>query len=464
MDFMETAPRRIDDGRDAMALLADWPRDRPLAMLSSAQRGSRWSRWSVLATPAGQLRIDTGTQRVHWSGACPPPLELPATTDDPLGLVQSLLDSTAADAHADLPFHGGWIAAFAYELGAVLEPAARHRERTGNWPVLDLLWCPTGLALDHERNQWWSFGGAEPPAPGAADAGGELRCSSPRSVPEEAAYVEQVRRVRDYIHDGDVFQVNLARRLHATLDGDLRSMAASALLDAGAMYGLYVELPGDDGDRAILSLSPELYLQVDAVDGSNRVITRPIKGTRPADRDPKELESSAKDAAELHMIVDLMRNDLGRVCEVGSVNVRHSRRIESHPTVHHGVAEVHGVLRADTTMADLLRATFPPGSITGAPKIRAMQIIDELEPEPRGPYCGGLGWMSAGTARLSVGIRTMAMTGRFHDGFDRFEGEVVYGTGGGIVSDSRPRDEFEETCHKAAVFEAALGLDALVSG
>ena len=471
MDFMgNEPPRSISDDRDAMNLVADWPCRQPLAMLSSARRGNDWSRWSMLCSPAGRLRIDAGTLQVHWSGPSEAPCALPTTVEDPLALLQELLDATQMDAtHPEtLPFGGGWLVACAYELGAIIEPGARHdaKRPDSNWPLLDLLWCPSGLALDHDNNQWWSFGGAEMPPTSSRPIDTNQHCTPPVSEPAKDTYIEHIQRVRDLIHEGDAFQVNLARRLRSSIDVSPRTMAARSLLEAGPTYGLYVELPGDSDahDRAILSLSPELFLQVDPNDGTRRVITRPIKGTRPADCDPAELEASAKDAAELHMIVDLMRNDLGRVCELGSVQVRHPRCIETHPTVHHGVGEVHGTLLATATMTDLLRATFPPGSITGAPKIRAMQIIDELETEPRGPYCGGLGWITRDRARLSVGIRTMALTGTFRDGFDRFQGEVVYGTGGGIVSDSCPREEYEETCHKAAVFESALGLAEAVSG
>ena len=424
----------------------------------------------MLCSPAGRLRIDAGTLQVHWSGPAEAPCTLPSTCQDPLALLQELLDTGTPEARGpgDVPFQGGWLVACAYELGAVIEPGARHDAHRvdSNWPLLDMLWCPSGLVLDHVGDQWWSFGGAEMPPTDDRSIDPDPQCSTPVSRPARATYVQQVQQVRELIHAGDVFQVNLARRLQSSIDVSPRSMAARSLLEAGASYGLYMELPGGTGtdDRAILSLSPELFLQVDPIDGTRRVVTRPIKGTRPADRDPAELEASSKDAAELHMIVDLMRNDLGRVCELGSVQVVHQRHIETHPTVHHGVGEVHGTLRATATMADLLRATFPPGSITGAPKIRAMQIIEELETEPRGPYCGGLGWITRDHARLSVGIRTMALSGTFRDGFDRFQGEVVYGTGGGIVSDSCPREEFEETCHKAAVFESALGRGAPVSG
>ncbi|MAB82443.1 MAG: aminodeoxychorismate synthase component I [Phycisphaerae bacterium] len=465
MDFMRNEPpRSFNDDRDVVGLIRSWPAELPLAMLSSARRGNAWSRWSMLCSPAGRLRIDSGTGRVHWNGGVEPPCAIPETTDDPLALVQQLLDSTSeTDGHGDTPpFNGGWLTAMAYELGRVIEPGAgRNTEKPpSDWPLLDLLWCPSGLVLDHDHDRWWSFGGCEMPPPTATRDEADMTCSEPVSTPDEHTYTRDVQRVRDYIHEGDVFQVNLARRLRSRIDVDPRLLAARAMHTAGPTYGLYVELPGegDVADRAILSLSPELFLQVDAAGESRRVVTRPIKGTRPADRDPAELEASAKDAAELHMIVDLMRNDLGRVCELGSVQVVHRRHIETHPTVHHGVGEVHGTLLATATVTDLLRATFPPGSITGAPKIRAMQIIDELETEPRGPYCGGLGWLTRDRARLSVGIRTMAMTGDFRNGFTGFEGEVVYGTGGGIVSDSCPLEEYRETCHKAVVFESTLGL------
>ncbi|MEE8153446.1 MAG: chorismate-binding protein, partial [Phycisphaerales bacterium] len=160
----------------------------------------------------------------------------------------------------------------------------------------------------------------------------------------------------------------------------------------------------------------------------------------------------------LHMIVDLMRNDLGRVCEYGSVRVPQSRAIETHPTVHQGVAEITGSLRADVTLGRLLGATFPGGSVTGAPKIRAMQIIDELESICRGPYCGAIGWISDhGFTRLNMAIRTIALTGRRKTGaWDKMVGTLDYGVGGGIVADSQPIAEYRETLDKAAVLRLVL--------
>jgi para-aminobenzoate synthetase component 1 len=162
-----------------------------------------------------------------------------------------------------------------------------------------------------------------------------------------------------------------------------------------------------------------------------------------------ELLESAKDQAELNMIIDLERNDLGRVCEIGSVRVTQPRTIEAHPTVYHGVATVEGRLRPDVDLLDLLRATFPGGSITGAPKIRAMEIIEELEPTRRGPYCGAIGYLSAdGHIEFNIAIRTMIMKA----------GRVHVPVGGGIVADSDPADEYEETLVKARAMLGALGL------
>jgi para-aminobenzoate synthetase component 1 len=205
-----------------------------------------------------------------------------------------------------------------------------------------------------------------------------------------------------------------------------------------------------------VSLSPELLLDVDAA--ARRVVTRPIKGTRPSAATAQELLDSAKDTAELNMIVDLMRNDLGRVCAYGSVGVPRPRTIESHPTVHHGVAEVAGRLRPGVGLVELLRAVFPGGSVTGAPKIRAMQIIDELEAVRRGPYCGAIGYVSGcGRLGLNVAIRTIALTGGRPDrAWGHLTGTLDYGVGGGIVADSEPVAEYRETMDKAAILRLVL--------
>jgi para-aminobenzoate synthetase component 1 len=263
------------------------------------------------------------------------------------------------------------------------------------------------------------------------------------------AYLAAVRRCIDYIAGGDIFQVNLSQRFTAGLPARPDEIYGRLLECAPAWYGALLQY----ADHALICNSPETFLRVIPQSyGSRRVITRPIKGTRPrvAGKDA-ELRDSVKDQAELNMIIDLERNDLGRVCEIGSVKVAEPRVIEAHPTVYHGAATVEGVLRREVGFVDLLRATFPGGSVTGAPKIRAMEIIEELEPTRRGPYCGAIGYVAAdGHVEFNVAIRTMIVK----------DGLVHVPVGGGIVADSRPQEEYEETLVKARAMFEALGVSA----
>jgi len=268
-----------------------------------------------------------------------------------------------------------------------------------------------------------------------------------------------IDRAIELIRGGDIYQSNITHLLRSTLHGSPRGLAIHALATAAPWHGALLELP--DGS-ALISLSPELFLGGEfASEGREGfVLTRPIKGTRPASGDPAELLASEKDEAELTMIVDLMRNDLGRICQPGSVEVAEPRHIEAHPTVHQGVATVQGVLRAGVTIVDLLSATFPPGSVTGAPKIRAMQVIESLEPWARGPYCGAIGCLSDhGRFAFNVAIRTlaagppeaMAVTTEMP------RRHVLYGVGCGIVADSDPAAEWQESLDKAAVVRGLVG-------
>ena len=274
-----------------------------------------------------------------------------------------------------------------------------------------------------------------------------------RSTFTRNQYLAAVGRTIEYIRAGDIFQVNLSQRFTAALSQEPLAIYHRLIDASPANYGGLL----DFGDYALICNSPELFLRVmrDPETGHRRVTTRPIKGTRPRREGMEaELRDSVKDAAELNMIVDLERNDLGRVCRTGSVKVTQPRTIETHPTVLHGVATIEGVLRDDVSFVDLLRATFPGGSITGAPKIRAMEIIDELEPVRRGPYCGAIGYLdSEGTIEFNIAIRTMIAT----------NGRIHIPVGGGIVADSDPAAEYEETLVKARAMFAALGL-SLPSG
>jgi len=258
-----------------------------------------------------------------------------------------------------------------------------------------------------------------------------------------------VSRVREYIAQGDVFQVNLAHRFEAPLDEPPFDLYRRLRAHTPAPFAAYLAL----GDVTIASASPERFVSV----RGNHVEARPIKGTRPRGRTPAEdavlaaaLGASEKDRAENVMIVDVLRNDLGRVCRFGSVAVPELWALESHPTVHHLVSAVTGELADGRDALDLLAAAFPGGSITGAPKIRAMEIIAELERCPRGPYCGAIGWVSVtGAMDTSIAIRTFVVAG------DR----VTFQVGGGITADSDPAAEYQETLDKAAALAAALSGD-----
>lgn len=270
----------------------------------------------------------------------------------------------------------------------------------------------------------------------------------------EAEYLERASRARDYVHAGDVFQVNLSQRFDVDLQPGDDPWNVFALLcsQSPAPHAAYFRV--SEG-LAVLTNSPERFLSV----RDGRVETRPIKGTRPRHPDPRrdvelaaELARSEKDRAENLMIVDLMRNDLSRVCESGSVHVPSLCQVESYANVHHLVSVVEGKLGAGRDAFDLIAASFPPGSITGAPKVRAMEIIAELEGEARGPYCGALGWIGGtGDLDLNVMIRTVAFR---RDG-DAWSGSLR--SGGGIVADSVAEDEYAETLTKASALRRALG-------
>jgi len=301
------------------------------------------------------------------------------------------------------------------------------------------------LVFDHADQTWWETG----------QLSGCLRATveEPAHIgPFVAAttrdgFLGGVERIQEWIAAGDIYQVNLSQAFVAEVTGgSLFSLYEALRVASPAPMAAWLALD----DKEILSSSPETFLKI-----SGRVIeTRPIKGTRPRFADPAadrrsadELQHSAKEIAELVMITDLLRNDLGQVCEFGSVRVADMLQLESLEQVHHLVSTVTGRLRADTDAIDALAACFPGGSITGAPKKRAMEIIRELEGAPRGLYCGAIGWLgSNGQSQFSIAIRTLV----------REENRLVYQVGAGIVADSEAQQEYEETLHKAAGIRLAV--------
>ncbi|MFW5774941.1 MAG: aminodeoxychorismate synthase component I [Chitinivibrionales bacterium] len=260
-------------------------------------------------------------------------------------------------------------------------------------------------------------------------------------------YMRSIDIIRDYILRGHVYQVNMSQRFETSFTANSFDLFTSLFERNPASFFAYVNA----GDHHIVSTSPERFIEA----RGRRVETRPIKGTRPRGKTPQEdaanrdqLANSRKDDAELSMIVDLLRNDIGKVCSAGSVKVREHKRVEAYENVFHLVSIIEGVLDDDKDMVDLVRATFPGGSITGCPKIRSMEIIDELEPVRRHIYTGSIGYIGFhDTMDLSIAIRTAAIK----------DDRLVFSVGGGIVYDSDPADEFDETLHKGKTLMNAIG-------
>ncbi|MBX3363167.1 MAG: anthranilate synthase component I family protein [Phycisphaeraceae bacterium] len=355
------------------------------------------------------------------------------------------------------PGHGRWIGWCSYEFGKILElkaatPGGARQDR--RWP----LGIFTYVARGDAKGVGPDIGGFAIGKPGTPESGGErtrFDIGPLRSNTGREGYCEAVSRVIGLIHAGDVFQVNVTHRLSGTFRGDALAFAREMMRRASPRYGGYFELPMEDGlKRAVVSLSPELFFEFNAATGE--IVTRPMKGTRPGTSDPAGLMTAAKDRAELDMIIDLMRNDLGRVCRYGSISVAARRRIESHASggLWQAVGEVKGRVREGVGVAEILRAVFPAGSITGAPKVRAMQIIDDVEAAQRGPYCGCFGYVDGtGGAAFNVSIRTVLISGTGRaDQPGIFEDAVLdYSVGAGIVAESDPESEWRETLDKASI-------------
>lgn len=382
--------------------------------------------------------------------------------DDPFKLIKEGIPGGSFDG-THLPFYGGAIGYFGYDLARRLEEIPRIAGDSERIPEMMLGIYDWAIVVDHRANRSWLVGqknsqetrrtcdlvldrihrGVQSvPAREPFRIQGRIRSSMSRE-----AYGIAFRRIKRYLLDGDCYQVNLAQRFSAECTGDswntyqiLRGLNA-------APFAGFLSFPG----VRVLSSSPERFLKVER----GRVETKPIKGTRPRSADSAKdreqiaaLQNSIKDRAENLMIVDLLRNDLGKACEPGSIRVPKLFDIESFATVHHMVSTVQGQLAAGCDCVDLLRGCFPGGSITGAPKIRAMEIIEELEPDRRGVYCGSIGYLGyGGNMDTNIAIRTLVHSGH----------EIRFWAGGGIVADSREADEYQECFDKASAMLRLFG-------
>ncbi len=369
------------------------------------------------------------------------------TGADPLSLLKQALDECNLPVPVDpnLPFQGGALGLFGYDLGRRFESLPEQAEADLHVPDMAVGIYRWALIVDHhlqrvsllshddpqQRLAWLEAQRAAPTMP--------FTLTSPwRSNMTREEYGEKFRQVQAYLQSGDCYQVNLAQRFAACYSGD--EWQAFCQLNAAnrAPFSAFLRLE----ESAVLSLSPERFIQLD----DKQIQTRPIKGTLPRLAETEQdaiqaetLRTSPKDRAENLMIVDLMRNDIGRVAKPGSVRVPELFVVEPFPAVHHLVSTITAELPAALHATDLLRAAFPGGSITGAPKVRAMEIIDELEPHRRNAWCGSVGYISlCGNMDTSITIRTLTAT----------EGKIVCSAGGGVVADSDEQAEYQETFDK----------------
>lgn len=377
-------------------------------------------------------------------------------SQDPFDYLEHALeDIKTPTADPEIPFNGGFIGIFSYDLSRALEALPSKAEADIDFPWLRVgryLWA---VVIDHQLQRSCLMHHPKVNRTTLQQVRQRLEASCTANNPlaadpftlstpfvsnmDRTAYGRALNRIDDYIHAGDCYQINFTQRFSASCNGDPWLAYRALRKTAPTPFAAFLE--SDDG--TILSLSPERFLEVSR---EGKVETRPIKGTRPRGNNREEdqqlaqqLLQSPKDRAENLMIVDLLRNDLSKSCLPGSVNVPELFSIEHYPNVHHMVSSVCGVLRRGVPPIQLLRDCFPGGSITGAPKIRAMEIIDELEPQRRSIYCGSIGYISAcGRMDTSITIRTLLVQAN----------RVYCWAGGGIVADSDIDDEYQECYNK----------------
>lgn len=460
---MSTRTKPIDLRRDPVEFAATVV-GRRLAFLESSQRGSALGRYSVIGwDPVATFVAHADVAILRASGG------EERFGGNPIDALDEVLRRYRLPENGhDEPFGGGAIGYLSYDLNRYVERLGPAPGGEPDLPLIDLAFYDRVLVYDHYQSKWslsvcawdenadldakWNVEAevALNHAAGAAKHASGVPDAPPSTVEADLTaqeYQDRVARALGHIVDGDIYQVNLAVRFSAPWGGAPFDLYRRLRHFTPSRYGAYLE----SESAHIISASPELFLRV----AGSKIQTRPIKGTRrrtgDAERDADRLAdllASPKERAELSMIVDLERNDLGRVCEYGSVVVTDHAYVDELPTVFHTVSCVEGRLREDAGPAELIRATFPGGSITGAPKIRAMTIIDELEPVSRGPYTGAIGAFGFdGGLSLSIAIRTIVLAG----------GTASFHAGSGIVADSDPAAEYEEVLDKARAMAKALG-------
>ncbi|MBV2089529.1 MAG: aminodeoxychorismate synthase component I [Candidatus Thiodiazotropha sp. (ex Ctena orbiculata)] len=433
------------------------------AFLDSCHPYTEQGRYDILSADPQTVLITRGEHtRIVPSGG-----SMRLSTEDPFQLLSNALGPIQQGVE-DLPFCGGAIGYFGYDLARRLESLPSLAEDVEQLPEMAVGIYDWSLVVDHQQQCSWLVG--QNPARlerfrrmllSVAENSSKPANLSPYRVVgsicsnmNREEYLASLARIKKYIQDGDCYQVNFAQRFSVTAEGDTWQAYKGLRQLNAAPFAAYLNTP----DCQILSSSPERFLEL----RNGLVESKPIKGTAPRGEDSIEdmmlaemLKNSSKDQAENLMIVDLLRNDLGKVCATGTVTVPELFKLESFARVHHLVSKVCGELAAGENALSLLRACFPGGSITGAPKLRAMEIIEELEPHRRGIYCGSIGYVSFdGDMDTNIAIRTMVHA----------QGITRLWAGGGIVADSDPEAEYRETYHKAsALFDLLQRMEQMNS-
>ncbi len=391
----------------------------------------------------------------NWSFICWNPTEIIETKNnvithngktiketDFFKFLDSRLQSYNIQKDIDIPFIGGAAGYFGYDLGRQIETLPDLNDDDINAPDACIGIYTNVLAFDHQNNKAWKIGNKEFPEKTKTST---LPISEKnwKTNKSKSEYLNDIEKVIEYIKVGEIYQACLTRRFEADLPENFNNFTHYKKLrvENPAPFSAYMNF----GDMQLVSSSPERFIKVE----NGMVETRPIKGTLPSSQPQEILEKSAKDRAENIMIVDLLRNDLSRVCDFHSVTVPTLCQLETFEGLHHLVSIVRGVLQKDKTAIDLLKACFPGGSISGAPKIRAMEIIEELEPTKRGPSFGAMGYIDFnGDIDTNIIIRTLIYKNN----------KAYLQTGSGIVSDSIPENELKESLDKASkIFESFKG-------
>jgi anthranilate synthase component 1 len=451
---MRTRVRELPGRRDLLALAAAQPERYP-GLLESVARGPARTRYDILfAFPESEIRLEPDGRVVDGAGGT-----LGGSFLDALDRAWAS-ERVAREADPELPFTGGWLLYLGYELAGEIEPKLRlPSPRDASLPTALAVRCPAAIVVDHDRSRTLLV--VEEDREDLLDAlAADLAHAPPTIEPlaiaprvEEDApseFLDGVARIHEYLRSGDVFQVNLSREWRVGYAGSPSPAAAYAALRSANPAPFAGLLQREAW--AIASSSPERLVEL----RGELVQTRPIAGTRArraGDDDAarvRELIGHPKERAEHVMLIDLERNDLGRVCMPGSVEVDELMSIESYAHVHHIVSNVRGRLRAGTTPGEIIRAVFPGGTITGCPKVRCMEIIAELERVGRGAYTGSLGYLNRdGDLDLNILIRTLTIE---HD-------TIRFRAGAGIVADSIAERELDETRAKARGLLRALGIE-----